>query len=158
MPANTSMIFPLTPNAGVSGVLLTAAMTNTKAFDGTEVTGAGKKELIYTAGAAGSRVDSVKIRFGSTVGATASGTTAATLVRLWLNNGSADTTAANNQLLGEVAIAAQAVTALATAANPVYEIPINKSIPAGYKIYAGLTVAVGGTNCALYPSAIGGDY
>jgi hypothetical protein len=158
MPANTAPIFPVTPNIGAMNVLLTAAMTNTKAFDGTEATGAGKKELVFTAGANGARVDTLEVKFTSTNGATASGTTAATVVRFWANNGSADTTAANNQLLGEIAVAAQTVTALATATTPVYTLTLNKSLPAGYKIYAGITVAVGGTNCALQVSATGGDY
>lgn len=158
MAANIQPIFPVTPNIGAMNVLLTAAMTNTKAFDGTEATGAGKKELVATAGSNGSRFDSVSVQFTSTNGATASGTTAATVVRFWANNGSADTTATNNQLLGEIAIAAQTVTALATATNPVYTLTLNKSLPAGYKIYAGTTVAVGGTNCALLVSATGGDY
>lgn len=158
MAANNQPIFPLTPNIGAMNVLLTAAMTNTKAFDGTEATGAGKKELVMTAGANGARVDSLKVQLTSTNGATASGTTSATVVRFWANNGSADTTATNNQLLGEVLIAAATVTALATGINPVYTVPLNMSIPAGYKIYAGITVAVGGTNCALLVSANGGDY
>lgn len=158
MAANTEPIFPLTPNIGVMNVLLTAAMTNTKAYDGTEATGAGKKELVFTAGANGARIDTLYVQFTSTNGATASGTTAATVVRFWANNGSADTTATNNQLLGEIAVAAQTLTALATATNPVYTFTLNKSLPAGYKIYAGTTVAIGGTNCALLVSASGGDY
>lgn len=158
MSANIQPIFPLTPNIGAMNVLLTAAMTNTKAYDGTEATGAGKKELVFTAGANGARIDTLYVQFTSTNGATASGTTAATVVRFWANNGSADTTATNNQLLGEIAVAAQTLTALATATNPVYALTLNKSLPAGYKIYAGTTVAVGGTNCALLVSATGGDY
>lgn len=162
MPANTQPIFPLTPTTGVHGVLLTAAMTNTKAFDGTEATGAGKKELCYTAGANGARVDDIELRYTSTAGATASGTTNATLARFWINNGGADTTAANNQLLGEVEIPAAAVTALGTSKLPILSLRnvIGRSVnlPAGYKIYVGLTVAIGGTNCAIQPAPIAGDY
>lgn len=157
MAANTQPIFPLSPNIGTMNALLTTAMTNTKAYDGTEAAGTALV-LAFTAGANGARVDAMKIQFASTNGATASGTTAATVVRFWANNGSANTTATNNQLLGEVAVAAQTVTALATGTNPVYEFVLNKSLPAGYKIYAGITVAVGGTNCALQVSATGGDY
>lgn len=158
MTANTQLVLPLTPNLGVMNVLLSAAMTNTKAYDGTEATGAGKNELVFTVGANGSRIDTLQVQYTSTNGATASGTTTATLVRFWSNNGSVNTTATNNQLLGEIAIAAQPVTALATAANPVFTLVLNKSLPAGYKIYAGTTVAIGGTNCALLISATGGDY
>lgn len=138
-------------------VLLSTAMTNTKAYDGTEAAGTALAQVLL-AGANGARIDSLSVQLTSTNGATASGTTAATVVRFWINNGSANTTATNNQLLGEVAIAAATVTALATSANPVYVVGINKAIPAGYKIYAGTTVAVGGTNCALQVSANAGDY
>lgn len=138
-------------------VLLSTAMTNTKAYDGTEAAGTALAQVLL-AGANGARIDSLSVQLTSTNGATASGTTAATVVRFWINNGSANTTATNNQLLGEVAIAAATVTALATGANPVYVVGINKAIPAGYKIYAGSTVAVGGTNCALQVSANAGDY
>ena len=157
MPANTAPIYPLTPNPGVMNALLTTAMTNTKAFDGTEAAGTAMV-LAMTAGANGSRIDTIEVRVVSTNGATASGTTAANLVRFWLNNGSANTTATNNQLLGELELSAVANTALATTKNPVFTLPVGKSIPAGYKVYAGTTVAVGGTNCALLVCAIAGDY
>lgn len=157
MPANTAPIFALTPNVGVAGVLLTTAMTNTKAFDGTEATGTAMA-LVYTAGSSGSRVDKLNIRYQSTAGATASGTTSATLVRIWINNGSVNTTASNNILLAEVAVPAQAVTALGTSVLPVFTVTDIPTLPAGYKLYAGLTVAVGGTNCAVGVSAAGGDY
>ena len=157
MPANTSPIFPLTPNPGVMNALLTTAMTNTKAFDGTEAAGTAMV-LAMTAGANGARLDTIEVRVVSTNGATASSTTAATLVRFWMNNASANTTATNNQLLGELEIPAVTNVALATAKNPVFTLPVGKVIPAGYKVYAGLTVAVGGTNCALLVCPTAGDY
>jgi hypothetical protein len=83
------------------------------------------------------------------------------LIRFWLNNGSANTTAGNNIFFGEVALPATAVTALATSANTVYTLPVplvGLNIPATYRIYAGLTVAAGGTNIAIAVNAIGGDY
>lgn len=164
MPANTAPIFPATPNLGVQNVLLSTAMTNTKAFDGTDTAGTALA-LVFTAGANGSRVDNVTVRLTSTNGATASGTTSATVIRFWINNGSANTTATNNQLMTwEVAIPATVVTALATGTLPYYDVLAltqnadGISLPAGYKIYAGSTVAVGGTNCAVIVSAQGGDY
>jgi hypothetical protein len=155
--ANTNPIYPLTPNMGVMNALLTTAMTNTKAFDGTEAAGTAMVECLIS-GVDGCRIDSVEVRYTSTNGATASGTTSATLVRLWMNNGGANTTATNNQLLGEIEIPAQTITALGTSALPVLKLDIGKSIPAGYKIYAGTTVAVGGTNCALLVCPVAGDY
>ena len=157
MAANTAPIFPVTPNVGVLNALLTTAMTNTKSYDGTEAAGTSMVQA-YLAGANGSRLDSVQISYTSTNGATASGTTAATLVRLWINNGSVNTTATNNQLLAEIAIPAATLVALATSTNPVITLALDKSIPAGYKVFAGNTVAVGGTNAALQVSVYGGDY
>jgi hypothetical protein len=87
------------------------------------------------------------------------------LVRLWLNNGSANTTATTNQLMaGEIAIPATTVTALATGTLPSYNLLASTpyaggiSVPAGYKIYAGTTVAAGGTNIAVLITVQGGDY
>jgi hypothetical protein len=135
-------------------------MTNTKAFDGTEAVGT-PMALIFTAGADGSRIDQIICRLSSTNGATASGTSAATLVRFWINNSAANTTATNNQFLGEVAIPATAVTALGTTALTTFPLTlpnVGLNIPGTYKIYAGTTVAAGGTNIAIAVSAIGGDY
>mgnify|MGYP003662298678 FL=1 len=160
MPVTATPIFTQTPNVGALNAVLSTAMTNTKAFDGTETVGT-PMALVYTAGANGSRVDQINCRFASTNGATASGTSAATVVRFWMNNGSANTTAGNNIFLGEVAMPATAVTALGTSALTVYALPVpvgGLNLPATYRIYAGTTVAAGGTNIAIAVSAVGGDY
>lgn len=160
MPVTATPIFPQTPNVGALNAILSTAMTNTKAFDGTETAGTAMA-LIYTSGANGSRVDQIMCRLASTNGATASGTSSATVVRFWINNGSANTTATNNIFLGEVAIPATAVTALATAALTTYPLALptgGLNIPASYRIYAGTTVAAGGTNIAIAVSAVGGDF
>lgn len=156
MAANTAPIFPLTPNAGVMNCLVSTAMTNTKAMDGTETAGTALA-LAFTAGANGSRVDAIKARYTATNGSTATGTSAASVLRFWLNNGSANTTATNNTMIGEIAMPAQAVTALATGTLPEYTLTLGISIPAGYKIYVGNTVAVGGV-LAFQASVSGGDY
>jgi hypothetical protein len=78
-----------------------------------------------------------------------------------MNNGSANTTAGNNIFLGEVAMPATAVTALGTSALAVsaLQLPVGGlNLPASYRIYAGTTVAAGGTNIAIAVNAIGGDY
>ncbi len=160
MAVTATPIFTQTPNVGSLNALLSTAMTNTKAFDGTETAGTALA-LVFTAGADGSRVDQVVCRLSSTNGATASGTSAATLVRFWINNGSANTTAGNNIFIGEVAIPATAVTALGTSALTVYSLtlPVNGlNLSASYRIYAGTTVAAGGTNIAIAVSALGGNY
>ena len=121
--------------------------------------------LRSASGANGARVDTIVVRLTSTNGATASGTSAATLVRFWINNGSANTTAGNNQLMPwDVAIPATGVVALDTSTLPSYNAMTNSalaggiSLPAGYKIYAGTTVAAGGTNIGVLVSVQGGDY
>ena len=160
MAVTSTPIFPQTPNVGALNAILSTAMTNTKAFDGTEATGTAMA-LIFTAGADGARVDQVVCRLSSTNGATASGTSNATVVRFWLNNNSVNTTATNNIFLGEVAIPATAVTALGTSALTVYSLTLpvgGLNIPASYRIYAGTTVAAGGTNIAIAVSAFGGNY
>jgi hypothetical protein len=160
MAVTATPIFTQTPNVGALNVVLSTAMTNTKAFDGTETAGTAMA-IVFTAGADGSRIDQIVCRLTSTNGATASGTSAATVVRFWVNNGSANTTATNNILLGEVAIPATAVTALATSVLTTYPLtlPINGlNIPATYRIYAGTTVAAGGTNIAIAVTAFGGNY
>lgn len=160
MPVTATPIFTQTPNVGANNAILSTAMTNTSAFDGTQATGTAMA-LVFTAGANGARIDQITCRYASTNGAAASGTSSASLIRFWINNGSANTTATNNIFLGEVAMAAMTVTALGTSALTVNALPLpvgGLNLPAGYRIYAGTTVAAGGTNIAFAVNAIGGDY
>jgi len=149
---------PTQLNATLPVVLLSTALTNTKNRDGTEAVGTSMG-LVFTCGSAGSQLPKLKIRFGSTAGATASGTTAATVVRIWANNGSTNTTATNNILLGEVSVAATAMSEVASVTQPTdFDFGL-LSLPATYRIYVGLATAIGGTNCALACSMPGGgDY
>jgi hypothetical protein len=164
MPVTATPIFVQTPNVGANNATLSLAMTNTKAFDGTEAattTTTNAMVLVFTAGANGSRIDQVTCRFASTNGATASGTSSASLIRFWINNGAANTTATNNIFFGEVAMAATSVTALGTSVLTVNYLTLptgGLNLPAGYRLYAGSTVAAGGTNIAFAVNAIGGDY
>lgn len=160
MAVTATPIFAQTPNVGALNAILSTAMTNTKAFDGTETVGTSMV-LAFTAGADGARIDQIVCRLTSTNGAAASGTSAATVVRFWINNNSVNTTATNNIFLGEVAVPATAVTALGTSVLTTYPLtlPVNGlNIPATYRIYAGTTVAVGGTNLAIAVTCFGGNY
>jgi hypothetical protein len=49
MAVTSTPIFPQTPNVGALNAIVSTAMTNTKAFDGTETAGTALA-LIYTAG------------------------------------------------------------------------------------------------------------
>ena len=84
----------------------------------------------------------------------ASGTNnVATVARVWLNNGSTTATAANNVFIDEISL--PGTTGSATAALPVYELPLNFAMPPGYTIYVTLGTGVAGGYRA---TVIGGKY
>lgn len=136
MTANTSPIFSLTPNIGFSGVVLTAGAT---------YTGTSGTSVMYTAGANGSYVRNIL--------AEAAGTNIATVLRIWVNNGSTSGTAANNSLCMQFSL--PATTATNTAATAHIEIPLNIVLPAAYTLICTVatTVATGWTL-----TTCGGDY
>jgi hypothetical protein len=145
MSANTTPIFPVTPNIKwVSGV---AANSNTAG-----VTANTTKDLtsgaicnLYLAGANGSRVDFIRIR--------ALGTNVATVVRIWVNNGGSTNTAANNALFTDLTIPATTNSEAAQLAETT--INLNMSLPTNYALYAtfGTAVAAG-----FHITTVGGDY
>lgn len=150
-----SIVTPQTVNAPVFNALLSTAMTSTKAYDGTEAAGTAMA-LLYTVGTNGGKLPALRAKYSGTNGTTPSGTTTATVLRLWVNNGSgANTTAANNSLYDELAVPAQAMSAVATTPTLLYDFG-GLTLPAGSRIYGGLTTAMGGTNCALAISVVGG--
>ena len=61
MPVTATPIFTQTPNVGALNAVISTAMTNTSAFDGTQATGTAMA-LAFTAGANGSRVDQITCR------------------------------------------------------------------------------------------------
>ena len=136
MPANTVPIFPLTPLVGWK--TLTSANTAT---DGT-----GTANTLVTAGANGARIDRVRcVPAGSNV---------ATVLRLFVNNGSTNATPANNTLLMEIAL--PATSASPTVPNgQAIDIPLGIALPAGYKLNAVIATAV---SAGWHVTAEGGDY
>lgn len=143
MPANTTPIFPLSINNAATFSTITTANT---AKDGT-----GTVVTVFTAGANGARLDSLKVR--------ALGTNVATVMRFFINNGSTNATAANNALFHEVTIAATTLSEVSALADTkiIFDgvnLP-QLALKAGYKINVtiGTTVAAG-----LSVVAIGGDY
>ena len=136
MAANTSPIYSLAPI--VAWGTLTTANT---AKDGT-----GTVVTVFTADATeGGRIEKIKIR--------AAGTNVATVLRVFLNNGSTNATAANNTLYTESTIAATTLSEVAALADT--EISMLLPLPAGYKvnITIGTTVAAG-----LAVTGVGGRY
>ena len=146
---------PTQINASIVVAPLSTAMTATKSYDGTEAVGTAMR-LVYTARSTGGQLPKLKLRFGSTAGAQAVGTTTATVARIWLNNGSVNTTATNNVLIGEVSIAATLMTQTASVSQPSdFDFGL-LTVRAGWQVYVGLATAVGGTACAIIPSMVGG--
>lgn len=147
MAQNTNPIFPLTPvNSWVSGAAANAATPGVTANTTKDLTAGTIYGPIFTGKAVdGSRLDFIKVR--------ALGTNVATVIRIWINNGSATGTAANNTLYLERTLSATTVSE--TAEQPDVILPLNISIAAGYRIYAtfGTAVAAG-----FNLTAIGGDY
>lgn len=139
MAANTIPVYTVVP-AIQWCTAVTAANT---AMDGT-----GTVTTVFTssgANSAGSYLRRMIIR--------AAGTNVATVIRLFVNNGSTNTTAANNVLLNELSL--PATTATNSAALPTFEIPLEFALPNSYKINITLGTAV----AAGYVAAIlAGDY
>lgn len=135
MPANFKPVFPLTPVVPVGQTIATA---NT-AKDGT-----GTVVTLYTAGAYGSKVGNIQVAY--------TGTSVATVLRLFINNGSTNATAANNTLFKSITVPANTLSEVAAAADITTE--LNITLPPGYKINAtiGTTVAA-----ALALTVNGGD-
>lgn len=105
----------------------------------------GTSSLVFTAGDQGGYVQ--RIRF------MALGTNTATVARVWINNGGSTGTASNNTFWDNISLAS--TTNSETSAQPVFELPLNIALPAGYKIYITLGTAV----AAGYTiTVIGGKY
>lgn len=131
MPPNINPIFAVSgdvsANAGTTMNQLITAAAN-------DYTGAGaNNSLVFTADATnGSIIQRLRVKAG--------GTNVASVLRIFLNNGSINTTAANNTFHGEVSL--PATTAIATAATVEIDYPIGFVLPAGFRIYVGLGTAV----------------
>ena len=107
---------------------------------------AGTSYLAFTADATnGGYVKKLRIRH--------LGTNVATVMRVFINNGSATGTATNNILFDEIGIAANTVSE--TSASTIYELPINEALAPGYKIYVTIGTAVA---AGLAVTAVAGKY
>jgi hypothetical protein len=138
MAANTTPIFIGTPNVQWSGSM-TAANTDTSMATGTSY-------AVYTASANGSKVEDLYITYLGTLAG-------ATVLRLFVNNGSSTGTAANNTLLTEITV--PALTISQTAANTPIVVRLNLVLKANYVLRATLgTAAANG----IAVTAVGGDY
>lgn len=124
-------------NGGSAGALKTA---NT-AKDGT-----GTVLTVFTADVTnGGRVERIRFR--------AAGTNVATVARVFINNGSTNSTAANNVLYDEITLPSTTLSEVAALTNQ--ELVLGVALPPGYKI----NVTIGTTVSAGYfVSVVGGKY
>jgi hypothetical protein len=141
MPANTNPIFSAKGAIQWNPAILLAANT---AKDGT-----GTVATVFIGNTAGNAAGN----FVQKIVARALGTNVATVLRLFINNGSANTTAANNSLIAELTL--PATTLSEVAAQPDYVLPLNFAIPAGYKLNCTLGTAVA---AGFAVTVIGGEY
>jgi hypothetical protein len=119
----------------------TPSATQNQAFDGT-----GTVATVFTA-------DATNGGFVSYVKAKPLGTAVVSSLRIFLNNGSTNATAANNTLIGEVTL--PAVTIAQNAANAEVMYPLNIALPAGYKINVAITTTVAASWAV---TAVGGKF
>jgi hypothetical protein len=124
MAINTQPIFTKKGDVQWAAGPLTAANT---AKDGT-----GTVSSIFTAGADGAFVQKLVAR--------SLGTNVATVLRVFINNGGANATAANNALVAEMTLPATTISEVAAQAP--YEIPFNAALPAGFRLNCTIGTAV----------------
>ena len=146
MAQNTSPIFTLTPSvmwgtvddnsAATAGPIMSANVN---------MNGTSYVTPCFTAGANGSYLQRLIAR--------PVGTNIATVLRVFLNNGSTNATAANNVLITEASLPAS--TANAAGALVPVELPLNFAIPAAYVINCTLGTAVA---AGYYVCVLGGSY
>lgn len=135
MAGNNFALYSAVPNIGFG----TVATANT-AKDGT-----GTVVTVFTAGANGSRVEKIRFR--------AKGTNVATVARIFLNNGGANSTATNNTLYDEITLPATTLSEVAQLLNQ--EIILNLPLPATWTVM----ITIGTTVSAGYAiTCVGGDY
>ena len=137
MAQNTAPIFTQTPNIGIGSILVSNSVSP---FDMIS----GPSSSLFTAGPSGSYVSKIRIK--------PSGSTAATVLRFFINSGSTTTTA-NNTLYAEISL--PAITVSTTLAQNDFEIPMNIAIPGSYSIYG---IASAWTAGGFKITTIGGNY
>lgn len=142
MAANTSPIYSLLADIQWVGAIVTA--NNTKDLT------SGTSYLVFTADATnGGYARELRVK------ADPANNTAATVVRIFLNNGSTTGTASNSTLIGELGLPATVASATNPQADFVY--PLNFPLPPGYRIYITVGTAPGGSG-QFSATVIGGKY
>jgi hypothetical protein len=131
MPGNNDPIYSRVGDVSNNG---TTGMNAAITAAANDYTGAGaNNSLIFTADATnGSYVQRIRLK--------PIGTNAASVMRFFINNGSANTTAANNVYYGEVSLPATTISS--TTALIEMDYLLNFALPPGFRLYMGLGTAV----------------
>lgn len=145
MTANTQPIYSIKGDVSSDSATAMAPTFTTAAADYTGATATHNK-IVFTA-------DSTNGGFIQRLRFKAIGTNTASVARIFLNNGSANTTAANNSFYGEISL--PATTAIATAATVEIDYIMNFALNPGFRIVVGLgTTVAAGWVC----TPVGGEY
>lgn len=144
MAANTQPIFSIQGDTQWTTTAMTAVNTGH-----ISASAATNSFLVFSAGTNGSYVQRIRFRH-----LTPSSNTAATVARVWINNGLTISTFANSTLWDEITIAANTVAQNAASVN--YELPLGFALPPGYAIY--VTLGTNPAGSGLQATVIGGDY
>ena len=134
MPASTEPRFTTKGNYSTDGAGAMHTGIGTSAATDYDGTGANN-QIIFTAGANGACVAGLHFE--------AKGTNVQTVARIYVNNGSANTTAANNVLVGKMTLPATTAAANSAELSVDYSFPgIAADLPPGYRILIGIGTAV----------------
>lgn len=131
MAANATPIYSKAGDTSTNGTTGMAALVTTANNDYIGTNAAAT--LVFTANATnGGFIEKLRFKAG--------GSNVPTVARIYINNGSTPTTAANNAFFGEVSL--PTTTASATLATADIDYPMNIALPAGFRIYFQLATTV----------------
>lgn len=132
--SNRTPIYSIGGDNSVDSTTTMASTFTTAAADYTGATATHNK-LVFTASANGGFVQRLRFK--------AIGTNTASVARVFINNGSVNTTASNNTFYGEISLPATTISAVAATVEIDY--PMNFALTPAFRIYVGLgtTVAAG---------------
>lgn len=144
MAANVDPIYSKLGDVSSDGSTGMATAITTATGDYTGVS--GNHVLVFTSDATnGGYVQRLRFK--------AKGTNTASVARIYLNNGSTNTTASNNTFFGEITLPGTTATNVAATIDVDY--PMNLALNPGFRIYVGIaTTVAAGWVC----TAIGGKY
>jgi hypothetical protein len=142
MSANTAPIFTLTPHIEWAQGIGTGTANTATDGSGTLNTNIWS---IFTATTNGSKVSHIRVK--------QLGTNVASLIRVFINNGSTNATPANSTLVAEIATPAITISQSANNLDQVYE--LDEDLPNGYRLLVTVATQVSG---GFDVTALGGDY